>query len=106
LTLEQREQLTDISQSRTAAIREVERAKILLKYADGDSISHIQSTLNVSRPTIYKCIDKALSMGYQTALKDKYHSPKARVITDAAKAWLVPSPKSMVMRLNFGVIVC
>jgi transposase len=89
LTVEQREQLTGVSRSRTAAVREVERAKILLKYADGDSISNIQSALDVSRPTIYKCIDKALTMGSETGLKDKYHSPKARVITDAAKAWIV-----------------
>ena len=65
LTNEQRDQLTSTAQSRTAAVREVERAKILLKYADGVSISAIQSTLNVSRPTIYKCIDKALTMGQQ-----------------------------------------
>ena len=89
LTDEQREQLSGIAQSRTAAVREVERARILLKYADGVSISAIQSVLGVSRPTIYKCIDKALAMGSETGLKDKYHSPKARVITDDAKAWIV-----------------
>jgi len=89
LTNEQRDQLTSTAQSRTAAVREVERAKILLKYADGVSISAIQSTLNVSRPTFYKCIDKALTMGSATGLKDKYHRPKARVITAAAKAWVV-----------------
>lgn len=86
---EEREQLNSVAQSRTAPLREVERAKILLKYADGVSISQIQSELNISRPTIYKCIDKALTMGSETGLKDKYHSPKARVITDAAKAWVV-----------------
>ena len=89
LTTKQREQLNNISQSRTAPLREVERAKILLKYVDGVSISKIQAELNISRPTIYKCIDKALTMGSETGLKDKYHSPKARVITDAAKAWVV-----------------
>ena len=89
LTAEQREKLTVIAQSRTAAVREVERARILINYADGVSISKIQSALNVSRPTIYKCIDKALTMGSETGLKDKYHSPKARVITDAAKAWVI-----------------
>ncbi len=89
LNEEQRKKLTDIAQSRTAAVREVERAKILLKYANGVSISNIQSALDVSRPTIYKCIDKALTMGSETGLKDKYHSPKARVITDDAKTWVI-----------------
>lgn len=32
---EQQKQLTSISQSRNAALREVERARILLLYADG-----------------------------------------------------------------------
>jgi len=89
LTNEQREQLTDIALSRTSAVREVERAKILLQYADGISISNIQARLLVSRPTIYKCIDKALTMGAESGLKDKYHSPKERLITDEAKAWVV-----------------
>ena len=89
LNNEQRQRLKDTAQSRTAAVREVERAKIILKYVDGVSISGIQSALDVSRPTIYKCIDKALAMGSEAGLKDKYHSPKDAVITDDAKAWVV-----------------
>lgn len=89
LTDEQNEFLTGITQSRTAPIREVERANILLKYAEGLSISAIRSSLDVSRPTIYKCIDKALAMGVEAGLKDKYHSPKAPVITEESKAWVV-----------------
>ena len=89
LTNEQRQRLKDTAQSRTAAVREVERAKIILKYTAGVSISDIQSVLDVSRPTIYKCIDKALAMGFEAGLKDKYHSPKDAVITDDAKAWVV-----------------
>lgn len=89
LTDEQDEFLTRITQSRTAPQREVERAKILLKYAEGLSISAIRSCLGVSRPTIYKCIDKALAMGVKAGLKDKYHSPKEPVITEESKAWVV-----------------
>ena len=85
----QRQELIKISQSRTAPIREVQRAGILLKYADGKAISSINKELNVSRPTIYKCIDKALAAGIETGLKDKYHSPKDPVITEQAKAWVV-----------------
>lgn len=89
LNNEQRQRLKDTAQSRTAAVRAVERAQIILKYADGVSISEIQSALDVSRPTIYKCIDKALTMGSEAGLKDKYHSPKDAVISDDAKAWVV-----------------
>lgn len=84
----EREKLSKLSQSRTAPRREVERASILLKYAEGKSISSIQRELKVSRPTIYKCIDKALAAGVDTGLKDKFHSPKQPVITEEAKAWV------------------
>jgi len=89
LTDEQHEFLTRITQSRTVAIREVQRANILLTYAEGLSISAIQSSLGVSRPTIYKCVDKALGMGVEAGLKDKYHSPKKPVITEESKAWVI-----------------
>ena len=85
----QRQELIKISQSRTAPIREVQRASILLNYADGKTISLIKRELSVSRPTIYKCIDKALAAGIETGLKDKYHRPKDPVITEEAKAWVV-----------------
>ena len=85
----QHQELLKISQSRTAPIREVQRAKILLTYANGKDISFIKKEFNVSRPTIYKCIDKALAAGIQTGLKDKYHRPKDPIITEEAKAWVV-----------------
>ena len=81
--------LTKISASRTIASREAERAKILIRYSQNMSISQIEKEIHVSRPTIYKCIDKALSMGTEAALKDKYHSPKEPVITEEAKAWII-----------------
>jgi transposase len=83
------EKLSKLSQSRTAPRREVERASILLKYAEGKSLSSIMRELKVSRPTIYKCIDKALAAGIETGLKDKFHSPKQPVITEEAKTWVV-----------------
>jgi transposase len=85
----QRDTLLKLSQSRTAPLREVERASILLKYLEGKNISTIEKELNVTRPTIYKCIDKALAIGVETALKDKYHSPRDPVITEEAKAWVI-----------------
>ncbi|MGH8569604.1 MAG: IS630 family transposase [Gammaproteobacteria bacterium] len=84
-----RQMLTDLSGSRTAPAREVERAKVLLRYADGISICDIQRQVGVSRPSIYKCIDKALSAGVQVGLKDTFHSPKEPEILADAKAWVV-----------------
>jgi hypothetical protein len=63
LTEEQRQKLASLAGSRTASKREVERAGILLRYAEGIPILRIRDALGVSRPTIYKCIDKALAAG-------------------------------------------
>lgn len=89
LSGEQRTRLSELANSRTAPVREVERAQVLLKYAEGVSISEIQRQLRVSRPTIYKCIDKALAAGALMGLKDTYHRPFAPEISEQAKAWVV-----------------
>jgi transposase len=85
----QHQELLKISQSRTAPIREVQRANILLNYANGKDISSIKKEFNISRPTIYKCIDKALAAGIETGLRDKYHRAKEPLITEEAKTWVV-----------------
>lgn len=89
LSEENRIKLSGLAASRTAPVREVERAGVLLKYAEGLSITEIQRQLGVSRPMIYKCIDKALAAGVQQGLKDTYHRPHEPEISDEAKAWVV-----------------
>jgi transposase len=81
--------LCELAGSRTSAQREVERAKVLLAYADGESPTEIQRALGVSRPTIYKCIDKALAAGVATGLRDRFHRPHAPQISEAAKAFVI-----------------
>jgi transposase len=87
ISADEREKLERLRDSRKAAKRETERAAILLRYSEGESPTMIQRQLGISRPTIYKCIDKALAAGARSALKDRYHRPKAPVITPEAKAW-------------------
>ena len=89
LTDEQRSKLSELAGSRTAPVREVERAGVLLRYAQGTTISEIQRQMGVSRPMIYKCVDKALAAGVQAGLKDAYHRPHAPEISEEAKAWMV-----------------
>ena len=89
LTQEQAATLNGLAGSRTAPVREVERAKVLLGYAAGTTITELQRELGVGRPMIYKCIDKALAAGVQMGLKDKYHRPHEAEISDEAKAWVV-----------------
>lgn len=89
LSTEHRSMLSELAGSRVAPRREVERARILLAYADGSTPTQIQRALGVSRPTIYKCIDKALAAGVAAGLRDRYHRPHAPQITDEAKAWVI-----------------
>jgi transposase len=89
LAEEQQAKLERLSKSRKAPLREIQRAKILLLYADQISITKIQEKVSVSRPTIYKCIDKALAAGPDVGLKDFFHRPFDPVITENARAWVV-----------------
>jgi transposase len=89
LDADQKEQLKKISQSQKAPFREVQRANILLQYAEGKEITEIERLVQASRPTIYKWIEKALAMGIDEGLKDKYHRPKEPKITEEAKAWII-----------------
>lgn len=89
LTDEERSKLERISTSRKGPLREVKRAQVLLHYTNSVPISQIQKRVNLSRPSIYKCIDKALAAGADAGLKDYYHRPFAPVITDEAKVWVV-----------------
>ena len=99
--------LSALAASRTAPVREAERAGVLLKYAEGLSITEIQRQLGVSRPLIYKCVDKALAGGVQQGLKDAYHRPHAPEITEGAKlgssVWPVQSRRNWDGRRNCGV---
>lgn len=89
LAPQDRERLEALSASRAAPLREVERARILLRYHAGDNPSLIQRALRISRVTIYHCLHKALAMGVDAGLKDAFHRPKAPVIETADKAWVV-----------------
>ena len=89
ISADEREELERLRDSRKAPKREAERAAILLSYAAGEGPTAIQQRLGVSRPTIYKCIDKALAAGVASGLKDRYHRPKEPVITEEAKAWVL-----------------
>lgn len=89
LLAEELKMLAKISRSRTHSIRMVQRAQIILYFFEGKKINDISKSTKCSRPTIYKCIKKALAGGATVALKDSYHRPKLRVITEEAKAWVM-----------------
>ena len=67
LTAEQRDELEKMANSRKAPRREVERANVILCQAAGENISSIERRLRVSRPTIYKCIERPWPPGRNAA---------------------------------------
>ena len=56
LTAQQRATLKELAGSRSAPTREVERAKVMLGYADGLTVTELQRQLGFSRPMIYRYV--------------------------------------------------
>jgi len=52
LTDEEQQQLKHLSQSRTAAVRDVERARIVLQSSQGQRVPAIAGTLDLCEPTV------------------------------------------------------
>src|SRR5277367_4473578 len=89
LTDEEKQWLDQLRQSRTAAMRDVQRARILWGYQSGETVAQITRAVKITRNSALKWIDKALQFGVMTGMKDTPHKPREAVITDDAKAWVV-----------------
>ncbi len=89
LTEDEKEKLEKILQSENMSQKELLRATILLKYSQGWSLAEIQRKVGLSRPTIYKCIDRALAGNVLEGINPK-PSPNARPEIDReAKEWIL-----------------
>ena len=88
--------------SRTAPVREVQRAEILWRYHSGKTIAEIMRTVKMTRKSVGKWIDRALAMGVEAALKDAYHRPQQPLITADAKAWVVHLACSKPKQLGYA----
>jgi transposase len=102
LSVEQLSELQQLSQSRTASLREVQRARILCRYHAGETITAIARAMEITRKSVRKWIDKALAMGAEAALKDAYHRPRAPVITEEARAWVIHLACSKPKELGYA----
>ena len=83
-----RRELQAVARSRTEEHRRVERGRMLLWYADGETMAEIMRRLNTNRPKVARCVDKALSIGAVAALDDLPGRGRKREITEEARAWL------------------
>jgi len=89
LTDEDRGWLEQLAQSRTESVARVQRAQILLRYAEGQSISAVAQAIHTNRPRVERCVSKALELGVRAALRDLPGRGRRRSITDEDKAWVV-----------------
>jgi len=88
--------------SRTAPVREVQRAEILWRYHSGETIAEIMRTVKMTRKSVGKWIERALAMGVEAALKDAYHRPRQTLISADAKAWVVHLACSKPKQLGYA----
>ena len=89
LSEQEREHLQQVSKSRTEKHARVERARMLLAYAEGQSVSQIARQLRSTRPRVNRCVNKALARGVEAALEDLPRSGRPREISDEAIAWVI-----------------
>src|SRR5260370_33265085 len=62
---------------------------MLLRYAQGQTVSAIAAALDTNRPKVERCISKSLELGVQAALQDLPGRGRRRSITDEDKTWVV-----------------
>ncbi len=83
------EMLTVLAQSRSEPAGRVQRAAILLRYHEGNTVSEIARTLGANRPRIERCVSKALDLGVTQALADLPGRGRRPAMTAEARAWVV-----------------
>ena len=67
----------------------MERARILLAYAGGRTVSAIAPDLGTNRPKVERCMDKGLQLGLLAALGDLPRPGRPATIPAAARMWVV-----------------
>jgi transposase len=81
--------LDQLAQSRTEPIAHVQRAQILLRYAEGQTISAVAQALHTNRPRVERCVAKALELGVRAALRDLPGRGRRRSMSDEDRTWVV-----------------
>jgi transposase len=102
LTPEQLQTLTQLAQSRSAAHRAVQRARMLREYHAGRSFTEIAALVMTTRRLVYECIDRALAMGPEVALRDLPHGKQEHTIRPEDKAWVVHLACSKPKELGYA----
>ena len=89
LSDDERVYLASLIKTRTIQAQVVDRARMLLWKSDGRTFSDIAEALDVSVPTVRRCIERFNANGMNLALFDDERSGHPSEITDDAKAWVI-----------------
>jgi transposase len=84
-----RARLQRVTRSRTTPQRVVERARIVLSSAAGESGTAICATLGVSRPTVTLWLDRYEAEGFAGLTSDRPRSGRPKRLTPADEAAIV-----------------
>ncbi len=88
LSSKELDELNKISRSRTEGLSRVERAKMLLAYYYGKTVSSIAKEFDTNRPKVERTIDRALQVGAISSLGDLPRQGKPPRIPPEAKVWV------------------
>ena len=89
LSSDEVEYLKSLVRTRTIQAQVVDRAKMLLYKAQGESNGDIAARLDVSINTVKLCLSKFKESGVQRALFDDHRKGRPVEITDDAVAWII-----------------
>lgn len=89
LTVQDRAELSRLAGSRSEPAAVVERAKMLLAFADGKSVATIAKELATNRPRVDRCVTKALQVGPLTALSDLPGRGRSPQMSPEDRTWVV-----------------
>lgn len=85
----ERDYLASLIKTRTIQAQTVDRARMLLWKSEGRTYSDIADALEVSVPTVRRCVERFHTYGMDLALSDDDRSGRPVEITDDAKAWII-----------------
>src|SRR5947199_9492669 len=80
--------LEQLVRSRSEPAGRVERAKILLRYYRGATVSSIAAELATNRPRVERCISKSLEIRVRMALQDLAARGRPRSLSTENRPWL------------------
>lgn len=85
----ERDYLASLIKTRTIQAQTVDRARMLLWKSEGRTYSDIADALEVSVPTVRRCVERFHTYGMDPDLSDDDRSGRPVEITDDAKAWII-----------------